>query len=360
MSDSKEFEIYDKLADALDNIPNAFPKTEDDTYIRLLKWIFSPEEALIGSQMKINPETIETLTSRIDIPKEQLIENLTVMAKKGLIASWETKAGRVYILLQFVVGSYEEQVDRMDEELARLFEEYYQKSQIKGLFDTEPAIYKIIPVKETINSELAIFPFEDAETMIKGAKSWGVRDCICRKQKTLIGEPCNYPRSVCLTFSNRENAYTEETISKKISMERSLELLKEAEEAGLIHSSMNIVTGISYICNCCTCCCGILRGLTELEQPNAFVNSNYVMTVDEDACIGCGSCIDRCQFSALELTDDIVEVDSRCVGCGICALSCPEDALKLELRDQKEIKQSPQNQMDWMQQKSKSRKLSSN
>jgi len=34
------------------------------------------------------------------------------------------------------------------------------------------------------------------------------------------------------------------------------------------------------------------------------------MVVDEDKCIGCGDCIDRCQFEALSMQDGIVARDA--------------------------------------------------
>ena len=69
------------------------------------------------------------------------------------------------------------------------------------------------------------------------------------------------------------------------------------------------------------------------EQPNAFAKSNYVLSIIEETCTGCGICVDRCQFSALELVDDIITVNHRCVGCGVCVIECPEETLSLVLRE---------------------------
>ncbi len=120
---------------------------------------------------------------------------------------------------------------------------------------------------------------------------------------------------------------------------------------------MNTQNATTYICNCCTCCCGILRGLTEFEQPHAFAKANYVMTVDEDLCIGCEACLDRCQFKALEMVDNICYVNDRCVGCGVCALVCPEDALQLEKRKTADLAEYPSTRREWIEQKAKARNI---
>lgn len=275
------------------------------------------------------------------------------MDEKGQIISY--RKGTKYGLMPFVVGIYEEQLPRMDHEFSALMEEYFKVTQYTDLFGTKPEIFKIIPVNQAITTKVNIFPYQDAEAIINGARSWGVRDCICKTQKELLNEGCNYSKNVCISLSRKENAYTYETTSKPITKEKALELLKEAEEEGLIHSTMNVKEKHGYICNCCTCCCGVLRGMVEYGQTNAFVNSDYIMSVNEDICLGCGTCEDRCQFSALSIKD-VCEVDKeKCTGCGVCVMSCDEEALKLIPR--KNIKKPSKNLVRWMLKKSMSRKV---
>jgi len=127
-----------------------------------------------------------------------------------------------------------------------------------------------------------------------------------------------------------------------------LDVLKTAQEAGLIHSTMNIREGQSYICNCCTCCCGVMGALIKYDQPNAFVKSDFLLQIEEEACSGCGTCIDRCQFNALEVIDGVCTVNKRCVGCGVCAMVCPEDAMSLVPKEAKDITEPPKNRNSWM------------
>jgi ferredoxin len=349
---------YEKLTEILNKIPNGFTRIEDGIHLKVLQWIFTPEEANLASKMKLKGERVEQLAARLNFPIEGLKEKLEIMYEKGQIYAINTSTGRRYGLLPFMIGVYEEQLERMDHEFAQLMEEYFDKTKYKDLFGTEPAIFKVIPINRVLKPELEIYPYEIAEEIINQSKSWGIRECICKKQQELLNKSCKYPTKVCLNFSNKENEFENSKLSKPITKEEALEYLRQTEEAGLIHCSMNIKTGHRYICNCCTCCCGVLRALTVRNQPSAFVNSNFLMSVNEELCIGCDECIDRCQFDALDVVDNLCTVDTkRCVGCGVCAISCSEEALRLIERDSSEKTKPLEDFMDWMTQKAMSRQV---
>lgn len=353
---------YERLAETLNKIPNGFTKTNDGTHLKILQWIFTEEEADLTSRMKLKGETVEELAKRLKIPKTGLKEKLEIMYKKGQITVYNTREGRKYGLMPFAVGIYEDQWKRMDAEFAQLVEDYLPKAASAGdqLFDTDPSIFRVVPIDRVIKPELEIFPYEIAEEMIKNAKSWGVRDCICKQQKELIQEPCKVTtnKAVCLPFSPKENSFDDSLFTDPITKEQALEYLRQAEEDGLIHCTMNIREGHYYICNCCTCCCGVLRGLTERNQPKAFVKSNFIMSVDKELCIGCGTCVDRCQFDALEVPDDMLVInEANCIGCGVCAIVCPENALQLKSREASEKIEPADNFMDWMTKKAISRQV---
>lgn len=326
----KEINPYEKLTVTLNRIPNGFDTSEDGAHLKVLEWIFEPDEAFIASKMKLTGESVKKMSKRLKIPEEELAEKLETMKKKGQIRHITTKKGIKYGLLPFVVGIYEDQLHRMDAEFAEIFEEYVQKTRGEVLFSSNPPIQKVVPIERAIKTNLVIHPHSKAEDMVRNAKSWEVRECICRKQQELLGNSCSYPKSVCLSFSSRENAYKDNPPhSRAVTMQEALDILQEAEEAGLIHSTMNIAKGHPYICNCCTCCCGIFRSLVEFDHPNAIVNSDYVLKIDDELCTGCGKCIDRCQLNALEIIDKKCVVNDRCIGCGVCVIACSKDTLSL-------------------------------
>lgn len=346
---------YRLLASRLDELPNGFPPTEDGVELRLLGMLFSPEEARLAAELRLSLETPEQIAKRLGIEDPALGECLKSMARRGLIAVGKIEGGLGYKLMPFVVGIYEMQVGRIDQELARLFEDYYLRA-FGRVLAVQPAVHRIIPVGESVRVGLEIHPYESAAGIVGSAAAWGVLDCICRKQKALIGEPCAHPVDVCMALSDQPGAFDRSPVVKALTQDEALAVLERATRAGLVHSVSNSRSGVSYICNCCICSCGILRGIADLGIANAVARSAFVNTVDESRCIGCEDCLTACQFGALSMGGFTAVVEqARCVGCGVCVPSCPEEALRLERRPESELKPVPADEWDWMRQRAAAR-----
>jgi len=340
--------VYAQLAQRLDDLPNGFPSTESGVELRLLARLFTPQEAALAAAMHLRREPGRVIAQRIGVEPGEARRTLKGMVRKGLIRVRRGEGELLFSLMPFVVGFYEEQLPRMDEELARLVEEYFQETGAAAVTRDQPALHRVIPVEEAIPFELEIFPHERASQLLENAKSWGVRDCICRVQQRLLGRGCDYPVENCITFAPVENAFDHSSVTRAIGKEEALQILAEAQQAGLIHSTGNYVEPHYYICNCCTCCCGILRGVAEFGVPTAVAKADFKTVVDAEACTGCGTCLDRCQFGALTVEEGTCVVeDVRCVGCGLCVTQCPTDALHLARRPVGEVPQPPQNIRAW-------------
>jgi len=280
------------------------------------------------------------------------------MARKGLIRAVGKGEQRGFGLMPFVVGVYESQLGRLDEEAARLFEEVYPAFGEKVL-SALPSLHKVIPVEKSIPVEVQVFPYEQASALLNNSKSFGVRKCICRVQKALVDEPCKYPIKVCLVFAPTEGVFDNDPDTRVITKEEALQILRETEEAGLIHSSTNVREGHFYICNCCTCCCGIMRGISQLGIENSVAKSDFYATANPEVCTGCGTCLKRCQFSAPSLLDNISHVDQkRCVGCGLCVLTCPSGAMTLVRKPEAQVSPTPYNLQEWMLKRAENRGIS--
>jgi electron transport complex protein RnfB len=216
------------------------------------------------------------------------------------------------------------------------------------MLSAQPQVHRVIPVNETIRNPMEIRPFESAAEIVNAMQSWGVQDCICRKQTALIGKGCDHPIEMCMVFHPHPNAFENHPVIRALTQDEAMGTLRRAAEAGLVHSVSNSVEGTYYICNCCTCSCGILRGMAELGIANVVASSAFVNQVDEVVCNGCEDCIKSCQFNALSMDGLLASVDAvRCTGCGVCVIACSTGALGLVRRPEGDVKPVPQTHAEW-------------
>jgi len=352
-------DVYRKLAQRLDEIPNGFPVTDSGIELRLLEKIFTPEEAALACAMRLTYEPAADIAARAGVDAKVTSRMLKGMVRKGQIRVRVAERQLLFRLMPFVVGIYEDQLPRMDAEMAELFEQYFYETRGAGFVEIAPAVQRVIPVSEAIPVDVEVFPYERAVELIQSAKSWGVRDCICRVQQKLVGKGCDRPVETCLVFAPVEGVFQGDGPDRPITKEEALHILRQTEEAGLIHSTGNYRDGHAYICNCCTCCCGILRSVVEFDLPTTTVSSGFCAIVDADECIGCGECVQQCQFKALSVPEDVCQVDeARCVGCGQCTTVCPTDAISLERLPEGESSPPPADFKEWLDERAEERGIS--
>jgi Fe-S-cluster-containing hydrogenase component 2 len=324
-------EVYRRLARRLDTIPHGFPATESGVEFDVLERLFAPEEAALACDMSLVPETAADIASRAGMDLAVARQRLDGMVDKGLVGAQPGEGERSYRLSPRVTGLPGFRLPLRDVELARLAEQYYQETRGIGLVERAPASVRVIPVQKAIPTDLQIHPYEQASTLLENAKSWGVRDCICRAWQRSIDKGCDHALEVCLGFSPVEGTFDNSEVDRALTKEEALRILQEAEEEGLVHTTINFRDQPHNICNCCTCCCGPLRVVAEFGIPTAVARSDFQMAVQAELCDGCSACVGRCQFKALSLLDGIASIDlERCVGCGVCAQACATGALHLE------------------------------
>lgn len=345
---------YELLAKRLDALPNGYPPSDDGSELHILECLFSPQEAALAAQLRLTPETPTQLAERIGGDPQALKGDLKGMARKGLIKAAKVNGQLGFRLLPFVVGIYENQLGSIDAEFAELFENYYKKA-FGEMLATEPAVHRVIPVNESVRNEMEVRPYESAAQIVANANAWGVQECICRKQKALIGDPCEHSMGNCLVLHARPGVFDNHPSINPLTQEQAMSVLNQAADEGLVHSVSNTQEQAWYICNCCTCSCGILRGMVDLGIANVVARSAYVNQVEQDLCIGCSICVDYCQFGALTLIDVASVNATRCVGCGVCVPCCPEGALQLIPRPREEIKPTPTTEMRWLQERADGR-----
>ncbi len=335
---------FQSLASALDRLPNGYPRTDSGVEILILKKIFSAEEAALASLLGRELESGESIAARAGIAPREARHKLMRMVKRGLVWAGKNEQGLSFRLAPFVVGIYEAQLETMDHELAHLFEDYLEQGGAKGIMGPLPSLHRVVPAHGSVKSEW-ILPYDAVRALLREGKAFSVRDCICRKEQDLIGKrSCSFPLHNCLSLSLSSRPARPEDISE----EQAVAILDQAEEVGLVHTVSNVLAGVSYVCNCCGCCCGILRGITEYGLAHSVAAANYLAVVDADTCSGCGACVDRCQVGAMSLPEATAVVDTkRCIGCGLCATGCPAEAVTLKRKAVEQIVHPPADFAAW-------------
>lgn len=346
--------IYEELADALNRLPNGFPRTDSNIEIKLLKKMYSPQQAAVACRLSPEYEPVNGIAERLGIPVKDARSRLMDMVKHGLV--WFDRADGTarFRLAPFIVGSYEAQLHDMDHEFAHLVEEYMAAGGAAGIMQPLPSIHRVVPVQGTIKQEW-ILPYDNVRAMFEESKTFHVRDCICRVQQDMLDRrKCDFPVKNCLSFS----AYERPARPGDISQEQALAILEETEKVGLVHTVSNIMKGVNYICNCCGCCCGILRGITEYGIKNSVAAANYYAVIDEDVCQACGVCRDRCQVNAITEQNGTYRISlDNCIGCGLCVTGCPHDAVKLIRKTEADIIEPPEDFARWESERFKNRGL---
>lgn len=345
-------EVYNKLAEALNTRSMAYPSIPCDEFYVLAEEIFTPEQARIAANMPVDPVSVEELAAKMKASDvARLSEQLDEMADRGLVRVKEKAGNRLYELMPLVPGIIELQfmhghTDERTKRLAQLFRSY--SKAVKNMPPPAPTPAAIekpkarkIVIKQEIHGKSTVLPYDEVMKLIDRTEYIAAGTCVCRHQGDLLNRPCDKPKdNLCMIFGPSAQFAQSYGFVNLISKEEARQRIDEAEKAGLVHNYANSQDRyIDLLCNCCGCHCLVLRGAKRSPLPSQFVIADWVMDIDDDACVGCGACIDRCWMEALKMDGDLVVRDSnRCIGCGICRYVCPSDAMNLVRRETTSVK----------------------
>jgi len=338
-------DVYERLATHLDNLPASYPATDSGVELRILKRLFTPEEAEAALALTMFPESADAIAKRLGKDETDIEKLYYSMSKKGLI-NRSGKEQYKYMAAHFIVGIWEYHVNTLDEELIQDFNEYLPQIWEKRWIKQKTQNLRVIPVSKSITVEMNVMPYEEAESIIKKQSKIVVAPCICRKEQNMAGHGCDRPLETCLTLGAGALFYEQNGIGRSISQEEALSILNEGIEAGLVLQPSNSQNPF-VICMCCGCCCLVLKNLNRLPEPARVANTNYYVTVSENDCTGCGNCEDICQMGAIIVKSESAVVNlARCIGCGLCVARCEFNATTLVKKEESEIYAIPANTVE--------------
>jgi ferredoxin len=353
---------YRLLQRRLDRMVTGAP--DSPVFMKILRMLFTPEEAELARQIPTQPVTIESLSRRVSIPVEELADKLTDMAHRGLVLDMEYGGRRRVCLAPVVIGFFEFTFMRTREnlpmaELARLFDEYMRQDDrfARAVFQGPTQIGRSLVHEEALpqDDHTEILDWERASHVIQSASALAVSLCACRHKASHLGKACDRPQENCLSLNYGATTLIRNGLARPITTDEGMRLLEECKRSGLAQTGDNVQRKLTYICNCCGCCCGMMDAMRHLDMHNAIVTSNWLMEVDAVGCKGCGKCVKACPVGAIGLVDvdgsekkrkRAVRDEALCLGCGVCYSACKAGAISMRPRAQRVL--TPETMFDRM------------
>jgi len=221
------------------------------------------------------------------------------------------------------------------------------------LFEGDDIIYlpkdNVIQINQPIaRAEETVLPSQIVERFIERANyRWIMNKCICRDS-----EQCkDYPVDLGPIFLGEAVLQINPQLGRLATTEEALAHLQRAREAGLVHLiGRNRIDSVWLgatpfdklltICNCCPCCC-LWRVLPDLPPEISGNVTRMPGVTVTDHCVGCGTCTRGiCFVDAIQLVDGHAVIDEACRGCGRCIEICPQQAIELHIEDTTFFEQS--------------------
>ena len=285
MIEAMKDDIYAKLVDQYKSglygltLQGLEPEATE-TFKEALQQFFSPAEAALAIQLKFTPETLADISKRIGEVERQTYPLLKSMAEKACVQEGEVQGKKTYQFFEWV--SMKENFIRRTDEADPFVEKmigWWEDVKLRdSSFQIDPSPMRTLPVEVEIEKTGGILPYESTTQVIEKQDYIAVAECYCRKPKRLIGhDGCDHPLDVCLVFGAMARYLVNYGYGKRLSQEDALALIKDCEERGLVHMSDNI-KDITWLCNCCGCCCVSLSSHLKLGRTDT-TSSDFTVSI---------------------------------------------------------------------------------
>ena len=344
---------YSSLIDRLNHFPQGAPPSE--LLYKILAILFSEKEAQLVAQLPIKPITAEKASQVWNLSLKETRKILDELAGRAILVDIDNAGESTYVLPPPMAGFFEFSLMRtrgdIDQQaLSELFYQYLNVEEdfVRELFTSGETQLGRTFVHEPVLSNpdaLHVLDYERASEVIKSASHIGVGSCYCRHKMVHLGQACDAPMDICMTFNTSAASLIKHGHARQIEAAECLDLLDQAYDYNLVQFGENVREEVNFICNCCGCCCEAMIAARRFAILNPVHTSNFIPVIHQQHCTGCGKCVDVCPVEAIALAsaNDAHQpkrrlatlVEDRCLGCGLCVRNCPAQAIKLEARPER-------------------------
>lgn len=341
---------YASLVDRLNRFPQGAPASE--VLFSILAMLFSEREAGLVARLPIRPFTAAQAAKAWRIGEAEARKVLDTLAGRAILVDTEGPDGQhTFFLPPPMAGFFEFSMMRIRSDvdqktLAELYHQYLNVEEdfIKALFtgETKPGRTFVQEAVLPADCALTVLDWERASEVVRTATHRGVGVCYCRHKMEHLGRDCDAPKNNCITFGGAADSLVRNGFARPVDPAEGLDLLQEAQARGLVQFGENAQRGVSFICNCCGCCCEAMIAARRFAVLNPIQTTNWLPVVAPAACTGCGACAAACPVEAIGLVSindarlqelKKARVDATvCLGCGVCVRACPPKALSLSPR----------------------------
>jgi ferredoxin len=346
---------YQKLAERINTFPQG--AVASDLLFKILKILFSEREAGLVSSLPIKPFNAKRAAGIWKIKESEAIKVLNDLADRGILLDSEYENEIFYSMPPPMAGFFEFSLMRYRKDIDQkaLSELYYQymnveEDFIKDLFTTgKTQLGRAFINEEVLSGEnvLHVLDYERASEVIRTASSIGIGVCYCRHKMEHMGKNCNAPMNICMTFNGSADSLTRHGIARKVDVTEGIDLLQKARDFNLVQFGENVQENVNFICNCCGCCCEAMIAARKFGFLNPVHTTNFLPSVNEENCNGCGKCISLCPVEAMTLvsSNDPAKPQKKkaklnreiCLGCGLCLKGCEKKSIRLDSREEQVI-----------------------
>ena len=284
--------------------------------------------------------TAEDYATMSDLTEQQALELCDELSGRGLLMRVNRGGIEYFHVIPMAHGLYEFGMGKYNLQWMTNFAKTLGSDYYATMLDCGSPLYRALPVSKDVVRDGELLPYTDWEAMIRRNSIISVSPCQCRLNASIMhgDEPqCDHPLETCIATGEQAQYYIENGVGRQITPDEAIEMIKGFVDLGMVPETM-YNKSCDVICNCHGDCCGCLRGIIGIQgQGDAVPNATfYTLEHDEDACIKCGACAERCPLMTITMDEQsgYPVVGPCCVGCGQCVLVCPTSARILAPKDE--------------------------